>query len=71
MKTRFAFGKEGIDVELPDRYEYELIESRSASPLADMERALDEASGASIIPMGRAPNIGKMSASIRRLTVSE
>jgi nickel-dependent lactate racemase len=43
MNMRFAFGKEGIDVELPEGHEYELVESRSASPLADVTHALDDA----------------------------
>jgi nickel-dependent lactate racemase len=43
MNMRFAFGKDGIDVELPEGHEYELIESRSALPLANVSSALDEA----------------------------
>jgi nickel-dependent lactate racemase len=43
MNMRFAFGKDGIDVELPDGHTYELVESRSALPLSDVSRALDEA----------------------------
>ncbi len=43
MNIRFAFGKEGIDLALPQGPAYETIESRSAAPLADMIGALNDA----------------------------
>jgi nickel-dependent lactate racemase len=43
MQIRFAFGQHGLDVNLPDGPRYELIESRSASPLPDVAAALDAA----------------------------
>jgi nickel-dependent lactate racemase len=43
MQIRFAFGRQGLDVTLPDGPSYEVIESRSASPLQDVHAALDEA----------------------------
>ncbi len=50
MELRFAFGKEGIAVTLPDGPRYEVIESRSALPLADaaaaaLDAALDHPIG--------------------------
>ncbi len=39
MKTRFAFGKESIEVSVPDGFDYEVVRSRAA-------RALDDAAGA-------------------------
>ena len=43
MQIRFAFGRHGLDVILPDGPRYEVIESRSASPLPDVTGALDQA----------------------------
>jgi nickel-dependent lactate racemase len=43
MQIRFAFGRQGLDVTLPDGPRYEVIESRSASPLPDVDGALDHA----------------------------
>src|SRR6202453_3378041 len=41
MQIRFAFGHDGLDVTLPDGPRYEVIESRSASALPDVEAALN------------------------------
>jgi lactate racemase len=43
MKTRFAFGKHGLDVALPDSVGVEVIHSRSAAALADPVAALNAA----------------------------
>jgi lactate racemase len=43
MQIRFAFGQHGLDIQLPEGPRYELIESRSASPLLDVTAALDQA----------------------------
>jgi lactate racemase len=43
MDIRFAFGRDGLDVTLPDGPRYEVIESRSASALPDVAAALDHA----------------------------
>src|ERR1700752_1981051 len=43
MQVHFAFGRHGLDVTLPDGPRYEMIESRSASPLPDVTAALDQA----------------------------
>ena len=46
MNVRLAFGRNGVDVELPGGFDYEVLEARSAKPVADageaIRRALDE-----------------------------
>ena len=46
MHETFAFGKTGLTLELPEGFEYRVLEARSAIPLADapaaLERALDQ-----------------------------
>jgi nickel-dependent lactate racemase len=48
----FAFGKNGISLTLPDGPSYEVVESRSASPLTDVVAALEHALDN---PIGSAP----------------
>ena len=43
VQAHFAFGKHGINVTLPDGPDYLLLESRSASPVADVDTALANA----------------------------
>ncbi|MFB3778399.1 MAG: nickel-dependent lactate racemase [Bryobacteraceae bacterium] len=43
MRTHLAFGKTGLDVELPAGPNYSFLEARSAVPLADPCRAIEEA----------------------------
>ena len=43
MQTAFAFGKTGLTVSLPDGPHYDLIESRSAPALTDIQAALGAA----------------------------
>jgi nickel-dependent lactate racemase len=43
MKTWFAFGKNGLDLELPDGFRYQVLEARSAVPLADPAAAIEGA----------------------------
>ncbi len=40
MKTQFAFGKTGIEISLPDGFEYQFIKSRTAPALADAQSAI-------------------------------
>jgi nickel-dependent lactate racemase len=40
MKTQFAFGKTGIEISLPDGYEYQLIKSRTAPALVDAQSTI-------------------------------
>lgn len=65
MKTHFSFGKYGIQVSVPEGFEYQLVRSRSSPAIEDaaaaLERALDQ-------PIGCAPlaalAAGKKSAAI-------
>ncbi len=43
MKTRFAFGKTGIEVSVPAGFDSAIVESRSAEPLPDVAMALSYA----------------------------
>jgi nickel-dependent lactate racemase len=43
MKTWFAFGKNGLSLELPEGFRYQVLEARSAVPLADAAAAIDDA----------------------------
>src|SRR5580704_15322469 len=65
MQIRFAFGQDGLDLNLPDGPRYEVIESRSASPLPDVKAALEAALDR---PIGSKPltalAVGKKTAAI-------
>lgn len=65
MTTRFAFGKNGIDVSVPDGFQSQVIRSRCASAIEDVSAALDAALDR---PIGCAPlatlAAGKKSAAI-------
>jgi nickel-dependent lactate racemase len=52
MRVRLAFGKAGLEVELPPGYRYRVLEARSAQPLADPLRAIEESLDA---PLGAPP----------------
>jgi nickel-dependent lactate racemase len=43
MKTRFAFGKHGIDVTVPGAYDCQIVHSRTANALPDAPAALEAA----------------------------
>ncbi|KAA6461285.1 nickel-dependent lactate racemase [Acidobacteria bacterium AB60] len=43
MRTRFAFGKTGFEVAIPDNYDCAVLESRAVQPLADANAALEQA----------------------------
>jgi len=43
MKTWFAFGKEGLTLELPEGFRYQVLEARSAVPLSDPAAAIEGA----------------------------
>ena len=40
MKTRFSFGKNGIDVSVPDDFDCRVVRSHTAAPLGDVATAL-------------------------------
>ena len=48
MNVHFAFGKTGLELRLPERYSYKLLEARSASPLPNWREALIRALDAPI-----------------------
>lgn len=41
MRIDFAYGKTGLPVDLPEGFEYHLLEARSAAPLPNWEEALE------------------------------
>ena len=43
MRTHFAFSKNGIDVEVPEGFDCQVVRSRTARPLDDVSAALDAA----------------------------
>jgi nickel-dependent lactate racemase len=43
MKTKFAFGKDGIEVSLPDSYKSQVLQSHTAPALGDVDSALARA----------------------------
>jgi nickel-dependent lactate racemase len=43
MKTHFAFGKNGIDVEVPDGFDCQVVRSRAAQALEDQAAAIEVA----------------------------
>jgi nickel-dependent lactate racemase len=65
MRMNFAFGKEGLVLDLPDGFRYHVLEARSAIPLADPAAAIEHALDA---PVGCPPLAelarGKKSAAI-------
>ena len=65
MKTRFAYGKEGIDVTIPEGFNCQVLHGRSADAIADVAAALDAAldapiGSASLVELAR----GKRTAAI-------
>lgn len=65
MKINFAFGKTGLTLDLPEGFDYRVLEARSAVPLGDAAAAIARALDA---PIGCAPLVemarGKRSAAI-------
>jgi len=43
MNVHFAYGRNGIDVSLPEGFHYQLVESRTAPALADAQAAIEAA----------------------------
>src|SRR5690348_3019965 len=43
MRLQLAFGKTGLEVNLPTGFDYRILEARSATPLADAAGALEQA----------------------------
>lgn len=65
MRVNVAFGKTGLPIDLPDGFEYRLLEARSATPHKDPPAAVDQALDT---PIGSLPlrqlALGKKSAAI-------
>lgn len=62
----FAFGKEGLAADLPEGFDYQLLETRSAQPLADARAALRAALDA---PVG-APPLTELARGCRTAAIS-
>ena len=43
MQINLAFGKRGITVDLPEGFEYRVLEARTATPIRDWQGALESA----------------------------
>ena len=52
MKLKVAFGKDGLNLDLPARYAYRVLEAKSAAPLPNVARSIEEALDA---PIGSVP----------------
>jgi nickel-dependent lactate racemase len=66
MKTRFAFGKNGIDVEIPLRFACHVAHARSAAAIADVASAISDALD---YPIGCEPLV-KLAADKRTAAIS-
>ena len=66
MRTRFAFGKDGIDVTVPDGRDCSIVHSRSAPALSNVQHALDAALDD---PIGCAP-LARLAAGKRTAAIS-
>jgi nickel-dependent lactate racemase len=66
MRTHFAFGKTGIDLELPDGFDYRLLEARSAQPLPDERAALEAAMDAPVA----GPSLGELAKGKKTAAIS-
>jgi len=66
MKTRFSFGKKGLELEVPDKYACQVVSSHSAAAIADVAGALTEALDH---PIGCAP-LGELAAGKRSAAIS-
>jgi nickel-dependent lactate racemase len=66
MKTKFSFGKSGIEVSVPDGYDCQVIRSHTAAALDDVEAAL---AGALDRPIGCKP-LAELAAGKRTAAIS-
>ncbi len=66
MRIHLAFGKTGLDVNLPEGFRYRVLEARSAQPLPDWRGALEAALDA---PIGSAP-LGELARGKRTAAIS-
>jgi nickel-dependent lactate racemase len=66
MQIRLAFGKTGINVDLPEGFRYRVMEARSATPLPDWQGALESALDR---PLG-APPLAELARGKRSVAIS-
>jgi nickel-dependent lactate racemase len=66
MKIALAFGRTGLNVELPEGFEYRVLEARSAIPLGDAAAAIEQALDA---PIG-CPPLAEMARGRRSAAIS-
>src|SRR6516225_9803687 len=66
MRVDLAFGKTGLALELPDGVRYQVLEARSAKPLADWNAAIEAGLDA---PIG-CPPLGEMARGKRTAAIS-
>jgi lactate racemase len=66
MRIEVAFGKDGLTLQLPDRFHYEILEARSAAPLGDAAGALSAGLDA---PIGSLP-LDQMARGKRTVAIS-
>src|SRR5215472_977058 len=66
MRVNLAFGKTGLTVELPEGFQYQVLEARSARPLPDWHASLNAALDA---PIG-APPLAELARGKRTAAIS-
>jgi lactate racemase len=66
MRTQFAFGKTGISLNLPDGFQYKVLEARSASPLSDQPGAIAAAMDAPTA----GPSLGELARGKKTVAIS-
>ena len=66
MRVELAFGQSGLPLELPEGYEYQILETRSASPLDNPAKALEQALDS---PIG-SPSLEELAAGKRSAAIS-
>jgi lactate racemase len=66
MRINLAFGKRGLEVELPAQFRYRVLEARSAVPLDDPVAAIERALDAPIV----SPSLGQLARGKRSAAVA-
>lgn len=66
MRTQFAFGKSGITLDLPEGFQYKILEARSASPVPDQLAAIEAAIDGPIA----GPAIGELAKGKKTVAIS-
>ena len=66
MRVQMAFGKSGLNLDLPDGFDYRILEAKGAKALADSNGALDEALAHPI----DSPSLGELARGRRSAAIS-